>query len=132
MAEVVPIRGVIKYRGRARQIIDFRGLTYGNITPTDIDGLIEYKDKCILLIEIKHQSKPGLDFGQRVAFERVCTGMNKPTLLLHAVHNEPVQNDIDAADCVVHRYFWKKKWLIPRSIVTVKEAADKFFTRYDV
>jgi len=58
MAEVVPIRGVIKYRGRARQIIDFRGLTYGNITPTDIDGLIEYKDKCILLIEIKHQSKP--------------------------------------------------------------------------
>ena len=41
-------RGVIQNRDRKKQIIDFSGLKYGKITPTDIDGLIEYKDKAMM------------------------------------------------------------------------------------
>jgi len=40
------VRGKIEHRDRARQIRDFSNLRYGNITPTDIDGLIEYQNKC--------------------------------------------------------------------------------------
>lgn len=29
-------------RDRMRQIIDYEGCKFGNIMPTDIDGLIEY------------------------------------------------------------------------------------------
>lgn len=37
-------RGKIQNEEFARRIIDFSGMRYGNITPTDIDGVIEYHD----------------------------------------------------------------------------------------
>jgi hypothetical protein len=123
-------RGVITHRARAKQVIDFSGLRFGNITPTDIDGLIEYHDKCFLLIELKHRNKCELDRGQRLALERLCNSLNKPALLLHAIHSEPVQNDIEADACFVHKYFWKREWIIPQSVVTVKEAAEGFFKKF--
>ena len=51
-------RGKILYPERRQQIIDFGGLRYGNSTPTDIDGFIEYKDKARVLIEIKYRDNP--------------------------------------------------------------------------
>ena len=39
------LRGATTYKERAKQGRDFTGLRYGNITPTDIDGLIEYHGK---------------------------------------------------------------------------------------
>lgn len=64
-------RGKIENRNRARQIIDFSGLQYGKITPTDIDGLIEYHDKAILLLEFKYADAE-MPRGQKVALERMC------------------------------------------------------------
>lgn len=130
MSEVVPIRGVIQNRARARQIVDFRHLLFGNITPTDIDGLIEYKNRCFLLIELKHMSKPEIDLGQRMALERLCFGQSKPTMLLLGVHDAPAHEDIDAAAAVVHRYFWRGTWRQPRAILTIREAAEWFFDEY--
>ena len=63
-------RGVIQNRERARQIIDFSGLRYGNITPTDIDGCIEYQDKGVAFIEIKHRDSP-MPKGQELALTRL-------------------------------------------------------------
>ena len=38
-------RGVILNPARMQQIVSFEGMKYGTITPTDIDGFIEYKNK---------------------------------------------------------------------------------------
>jgi hypothetical protein len=46
-------RGKIQYRERARQIIDFSGIRYDNITPTDIDGFFEKADKAFVFYEYK-------------------------------------------------------------------------------
>ena len=125
-------RGVITHRARAKQIIDFSGLRFGNITPTDIDGLIEYHDKCFLFVELKHSNKNrcDLDVGQRLALERLCNSLNKPALLLHAIHSEPVQNDIQAGACYVYQYFWKREWILTKHFITVKEAAEGFFKKF--
>ena len=48
----MPERGVITNRARARQIRDFSGLQIGTITPTDLDGLIEFHDECFIFCEI--------------------------------------------------------------------------------
>ena len=131
MADILPIRrGVIQNRARAEQIVDFSDLRFGKITPTDIDALIEYKNTCFLLVELKHHSKPVIDLGQRLALERIALGMIKPTLVLHAVHSEPVERDINAATCVVHRYYWQGRWRAPAALVTVREVADGFFNKY--
>lgn len=131
MAEVIELqRGVIRHRDRAKQIVNFSGLRFANITPTDIDGLIEYRNACFLFIELKHHSKPVIDMGQRLALERLAAGLIKPALVLHAIHGAPATDDINAAQAVVHQYFWKGGWKVPHALITVREAADGFFDKY--
>jgi hypothetical protein len=48
---------VIQNVGRKQQINDFSELRFGNITPTDMDGCIECKDKAYIFIEIKYMNK---------------------------------------------------------------------------
>lgn len=40
---------------RMKQLIDFKGLELdGGIYPTDIDGIIEYRDSEYIILEVKH------------------------------------------------------------------------------
>jgi hypothetical protein len=123
-------RGVIEHRERARQIVSFAGLRFGNITPTDIDGLIEYKNCCFLLLELKHYSRPELPYGQRLALERLAASLAKPTLLLHGIHYTHPEQDIDAAECDVYRYFWGGEWHGLDEQVSVWTAAAGFFDKF--
>lgn len=103
-------RGEIVSRNRARQIRDFSGLLFGKITPTDIDGLIEYHGKAYIIIELK-LGNAGLPDGQRLALERLAddlTRASKPTLFIVAMHNviNP-DDDIDVARAIVAEYRFK-------------------------
>ena len=63
-------RGSIQFPDRARQLIDFSGLRYNKITPTDIDGFIEYHDEAIVFMEFKYGNAE-LPYGQKLALERL-------------------------------------------------------------
>lgn len=120
-------RGKILNRDRARQIKDFTGLRFGNITPTDIDGMIEYHDKGYIFIELKLGDTPIL-FGQRLALERLTDDLSrasKPTICIIAKHNS-VNNDedIDVANAVVSEYRLNGIWHIPQLIFTVRHLID--------
>lgn len=46
-----------------KQLIDFKGLELdGGIYPTDIDGIIEYRDSEYIILEVKH-SKAKVPWG---------------------------------------------------------------------
>lgn len=106
-------RGVIAHRKRAQQIIDYSGLRFGNITPTDIDGLIEYHGKCFILLEYKHRGKD-LPTGQRRALEAMADSLNKPAILIVAEHHvDDASQDIPAESCRVRESYvpgfgWRK------------------------
>lgn len=124
-----PKRGKIHSRERAKQLIDFSGLLYGNITPTDIDGLIEYHDKGYILIETKLSGNT-FDLGQRLALERLTDDLNKIhklTICIVADHEvyDPFE-DIDIAITTVREYRWKDKWIIPKHVCTTKQMVDYF------
>lgn len=127
---LVAERGVIENRDRAKQIVSFAGLRFGSITPTDIDGLIEYRGRCFLLVELKHYTKPEMPYGQRLALERLASNLSKPALLLHAIHYTDATEDIDAATCEVWRYFWCDEWCQLSEAVTVRDAAAGFFEKF--
>lgn len=124
------------HRDRARQIVDFSGMLFNyKITPTDIDGLIEYRNKCFVFFEIKYKNDEGvapLPFGQGLALKRIVDSLNKPAVLLiasHCVFDYSV--DIDAAKCIVERYYWMGEWYKPRSkTLTLKTACDNFIKKY--
>ena len=46
---------MIQHRERLNQFIDYSGLMFGSIHPTDTDGEIEYHNKAWVFFEIKHR-----------------------------------------------------------------------------
>ena len=126
-------RGSIQFRERRKQIIDFSGLRYGNITPTDCDGFIEYQNKAYVLFEIKYRDAK-VPHGQSLALTRSVddyVSAGKKALLIIAQHevDDPNQ-DINAAKCSVRDFYFKGKWHKPKDSITLKDAIDKFITYF--
>lgn len=125
-------RGVIRGREMARRIRDFSGLRIGKITPTDIDGFMEYRGKCFEFIEGK-TGGASLPLGQRMAFERLVNAVSSPVALpavLWVVNYEAGMQDIDYASCAVARYYFNGKWHTPREPINLKGAQDWFVKKY--
>lgn len=120
--------GKIRNRQYGTQLRDFSGLRFGNITPTDVDGLIEYKNWGYVLIETKYRDNE-LPDGQRLALERLCDDLQriKPTLLIIASHE--TNGDIDVAEISVAEYRFKGKWRVREG--TTKELITSFLRFLD-
>lgn len=130
----MPERGVIYNRARATQVIDFSGLRYGTITPTDIDGFTDFHNKMFVWVELKHDAAP-LPFGQKLALERAtdaCERGGVPSYLIVARHNEPEHNDINAASCVVTQVYHVGRWKDISIPITVRDAMDKLREKHGI
>ena len=130
---IQPTRGKIQNRDRARQINDFSGLRFGNITPTDIDGLIEYKNKAYIIIELKYLTTK-LPRGQELALERLTddlTKSGKPTICIVASHeqNDP-KEDIKVSDTIVIKYRRNRKWTKTEKTTTL-QIIERFLEKID-
>jgi hypothetical protein len=124
-------RGVIRDKERARQIRDFSGMLYGTITPTDIDGLIEYRNKCYVLFEEKFRDA-NLPRGQELALERICDdlGKIKPTIFIIASHETELGKDIDVANSQVIKFRFGSRWYPVKNKMTAKDLTTKFIARF--
>lgn len=118
----------INNRERMRQIIDYDGLRYDTITPTDVDGLIEYKGKAYAIIEMKHGSKE-VPKGQLIALERMAQDLSACGKLVtvfvceHTVDNP--ERDIIAARTTVRACWFNGVWRMDGKR-TLKERMDGF------
>ena len=128
-------RGKIQYRERARQIIDFSGLRYKNITPTDIDGLNEYHNKGFVFYEYK-LGNAEMPFGQRTALERLVDAVNaggKEAVVFLCSHNVAnPQEDVDAAEAKVVETYYRGRWHREKGTETVKQRSDAFLEWLDL
>ncbi len=104
---------MIQSRRRYSQFIDFSGLVFGSIHPTDSDMEIEYHNKAWIFVEIKYNRKE-LTGGQKIAFERKINDLasiGKQVVLFVADHFvSDVETDVDAASCPVRKFYWQGKW----------------------
>jgi hypothetical protein len=130
-------RGVINNPDRQRQIRDYSGLRFGNITPTDIDGLIEYHNKAYVILELKYRETPILR-GQELALEIMTTDLyksGKEVLCIIAKHYEDDCNiPIKAHDSIVFkfRYGQDKYWQLKNYDMKTKDLVSEFLKRVDI
>lgn len=124
-------RGKVSNAKRAAQLRDFTGLRFGRITPTDLDALIEYHNKAYVLIEVKLEGAV-FEGGQKIALERLCDDLEKakPTLLILARHNYPVEQEIDFGACAIEKYRYQRKWYTAR-YSDVRKLVRKFISMID-
>lgn len=117
---------------RMKQLIDFIGLDIdGYIYPTDIDGIIEYKDSEYIIFEIKH-AKATTPIGQKLALQRMVddfTKVGKQAVVFICEHNIFDSDEtVIAADCYVREIYYgkEKEWRAPDKKITVKDAVNRF------
>ena len=121
-------RGIIQNRARTRQIIDFSGIRYGNITPTDIDGFFERANEAFVFYELKYGNAE-MPKGQRIALERlvdVARAADKKAVLFLCRHDvEDVNVDVIAENAIVDKIYFNGEWHDAKQ-KTLKEYSDKF------
>ena len=126
-------RGTFKNEGNAKQLVSFLGIQYGNITPTDLDAMIEYKNTGFVLIETKYQQDFYQEKGQQLAHERMVDTLwvaKKPSVLIFASHRAIKPNSILLFSCPVTKYRYAGKWHEINGW-TVKQLVDSFICHLD-
>lgn len=120
-------RGWIQNREFAKQIVDFHGLKFGDITPTDIDGIIEYKNIAFIIYEFKYGNSR-VPYGQYLCLRRLCDDLqesNKIAVLLICEHNtESCGKDIDAANATVRELYYQGKVFSTYTGKSVRDVTD--------
>ena len=107
-------RGDIKYRERAKQINSFAGLIRRrNITPTDVDGLIEYNGNVFIMLEGKYGDAE-LPKGQRMALENLANaildGNKKVVIIVYRHYIENSNKDVIVSEQFVSDVYFDRKW----------------------
>ena len=128
-------RGVIRNRQYAQQLRDFSGLRFGNITPTDIDGFLDFGDRLFVLIEGKHAGSP-MQRGQLLALQRLVDACHCPPQRISAGlivdHYDGHEADVDVGSCVVRSWRWMGEWRKPLVAgITCRQAIERLIGMRD-
>ena len=101
-----------KNRTRASQLIDFKGLSWGKLRPTDIDLSLDWGGKTFVFVEVKGQHAP-LTVGQRIHLEGLVGAIRaggKTAYAVVAKHSTKANEDIIAGECIVYSTYSGNKW----------------------
>lgn len=97
-------------------------MSYGKITPTDLDAVIDFGGQLFVFIEAKLTGN-SIPRGQELALERLTDGY--PQAIGIVCEHTNRTGVINLANCVVKRYRWRGAWRNPRYVITVKFAVDR-------
>jgi hypothetical protein len=118
-------RGKIRNVCYAEQIIDFSGLRFGTITPTNIDGYMDFWGKGHVFFEAKH-SDAIPPYGQKLAFERLVDPLAPFSICIIGSHTAPHHEQINAAETSVVNVRFLREWIKPDRNLTTKVVIEKF------
>lgn len=95
--------------------VNFKGRRYNKCTPTDLDWVLEIKNKVLILAEVKRTERKGhLPLGQKILAENICSYINTdviPVFFLYVV-GDVVNGILNIEDAVVVSYYsnTNKNW----------------------
>lgn len=123
--------GNIKNPERARQLNIFKGLSSDGVDATDIDGLIEYRNRAYIVYEVKGVGAE-VPVGQRLALERFVTDAAKSGKVAIVMVVEHTVTDITkpviVKDCRVRDIYYgrERRWRKPKKPMTAGQLTDTF------
>lgn len=131
MRERIP--GKINNQGIMKQVVDFKGLVFGKISPTDIDCFIDFGNKLFVIVEAKHNDAQ-VPFGQKLAIERLCDATHCPPdrYSVSFIVSHKDTGNIDLANAIVRKYRINKKWHDPKSSISLYDAIKLLKEMYGI
>ena len=122
-------RGVIQNRARKRQILNFEGMRYGKITPSDIDGLLDWSGNRFAWFELK-LGDAQVPYGQNLALQNLNNALedggrrSAVFVAQHGVFN--CDEDVPVHLAYVRSIYSRHQWTIPQVQCTLRQAVDAF------
>lgn len=120
---------------KARQLLIFDGTSTECAGVTDIDGIIEYKNKGYVIYEIKTDDT-AVPLNQRITLERMVQDFmkaGKRAIAIVGEHSITNPNkSVPVGECIVRRYYFgieKPEWHYTKRLRTVKELTDEFLEK---
>lgn len=113
----------------ASQLKDYKGLRFGNISPTDVDAMLEFGGKLFIFVETKY-GLATMPRGQELALERLCDLLTVPAIIIQTMHKST--EDIDMASTIVMRYREGQKWFNDVPPITLREMIEIMRNKYGV
>ena len=98
---------MIKYPNRIKQVLDFRGIGNSKIHPTDIDAILEFDNKYLIMFEVK---KKGVEapLGQVLLFERLADCWEKtrgPAWVIYCEHDTNTDEIVHMQNCFTSKVY---------------------------
>lgn len=105
------MQSLIRNSKQVKQAIDFTGIGDKKFHPTDIDAVLEFNNKSLILFEVKKIGHH-LPTGQRLLLERLVDSWHTDEAIALVVkHNiQTDEGDIPLRICWVRKYYYKGKW----------------------
>ena len=128
--------GQFRNRSRAKQLISFHNLKFGDCAPTDVDMIMDCKGMAWIVGELKYAGAD-CDYGQRLALERFVensAAFGKPAYAIIADHyvDDP-EEDVDAAAAIVREIkCGYGRWQPPKKQITVREALEWIEKKHNI
>ena len=103
--------GLIRNSNQAKQGVDFTGLQWGKIHPTDIDFVLEFKNEVLILGEVKRKGSD-MALGQKLLLERLCDSWHTRKSFIIFAHHEydDETTDIPVDECEVYKLYYQGNW----------------------
>jgi len=100
---------LIRNSKQVKQAVDFTGIQNGVIHPSDIDAVLEFDDRIIILFEVKRIGNE-IPTGQRLLLERIANKFEYGFVLKveHNFFDDSV--DIPLHNCKVTSIYYNSSW----------------------
>ena len=129
---MVSQRGIIRNEQNMKTA-SFSGLRWGNVTPTDIDCMIEFGNRLFVFVELKHEAST-MPYGQQLALTRLCDAIERsvPCYIIAGSHSEGPHERINVAEASVTRVYHAGRWHSPKAPITVRIAIDRLRAQHNI
>ena len=102
---------MIKYPKRIKQVLDFRGVGDSKIHPSDVDAILEFDNKYLIIFEVKLKGV-SVPFGQKLLFQRIadawqdCRG---EAFVVYCEHETETSDIVHMENAIVKKVYHKGK-----------------------
>lgn len=121
-------RGEIRNEQYAGIINNFSGLQrHRKITPTDIDGIIDYNGNALIILEGKFKGTE-MPHGQKFALQHLCDAIKaggRYVICLVFTHTCTPGEQVQVSECVVTKVYYNGNWTSPKEAQTVIQFIER-------
>ena len=116
---------LIRNRNLVKQVVDFTGVQNGKLHPSDIDFVLEFDNKVLILGEVKHKYTR-IPTGQKLILERIVDSWGQGGIAIKVEHDFKDENiNIPLNFCSVTARYYKGNWRYFKEPITIIDYLNK-------